>query len=82
MKRIDPKRKGSAFIEFAFAFALLAPLVASMFALGFGLGRYLQVSSVCRSVGSMFVRGADFSQPGMQRVLLKISGSLGLGSAG
>jgi hypothetical protein len=67
-------------LEFAFSSLLLIPVVLGSAALGLGLVYYLQVLSVCRSTGSMFVRGADFSQPAMQRVLLRVAAGLGLGS--
>lgn len=80
MSRTRRNRKGAAILEFTFAGLLLVPVMVGTFALGMGATRYLQVSSVCRSTGSMFVRGADFSQPTMKRVLVKIGGGIGLGT--
>lgn len=65
-------------MEFVLASLALTPLALGTTAIGLGLTRYMQVSSVCRSAASMFVRGADFTQPGYQRILAKIAEGLGI----
>jgi len=64
-------------IEFAIAYAFMIPLTLGLTAFGLGMIRYLQVSSINRTAGGMFVRGADFTQTSYQKILGKVSGDLG-----
>jgi hypothetical protein len=68
---------GNAIVEFALAFALLAPFVAGIGAVSLAAIRYLQVGNVARSGGSMFVRGADFRDSRMQQVLGRLAAGTG-----
>jgi hypothetical protein len=68
-------------IEFTIAYAFLIPLVLGLTAFGLGMIRYLQVASIARTAGGMFVRGADFTQPAYQKILGKVSGDLGFADA-
>ena len=74
-----PTQRGAAvMLEFVLATTVFLPLTLGTAAVGLALQRFLQVSSVCRSSASMFVRGADFSQTSYQRVLGKIATGLGM----
>ncbi len=64
-------------IEFTIAYAFMIPLVLGLTAFGLGMVRYLQVASINRTAGGMFVRGADFTKTGYQQILGKVSGDLG-----
>jgi len=81
MPAISERRRrsqsGNALIEFTVAYAFMIPLVLGLTAFGLGLIKYLQVSSINRTAGSMFVQGADFTQTSYQKVLGKVSGDLG-----
>jgi Flp pilus assembly protein TadG len=72
---------GNALIEFTIAYAFLIPLVLGLGAFGLGMIKYLQVASIARTAGGMFVRGADFTQTGYQKILGKVSGDLGFADA-
>jgi Flp pilus assembly protein TadG len=84
MERSHTRRRtqaGNAMIEFTIAYAFLIPLALGLTAFGLGMIRYLQVASINRTAGSMFVRGADFTKPGYQQVLGRISGDLGFANS-
>ena len=70
-------QSGNALIEFTIAYAFMIPLVLGLAAFGLGMIKYLQVASLARTAGGMFVRGADFTQSGYQKILGKVSGDLG-----
>jgi hypothetical protein len=65
-------------VEFALVISFAMPLLLYSFELGFTLSRSIQVRTVNRDAGSMFVRNIDFSLPANQQILLRISKGLGI----
>jgi hypothetical protein len=70
---------GQEFMEFALIFGLiLAPLFLSMIIFGMNLIVSNQVNFFCREVGSLFISGADLTQPGYQTSLSYLAAGLNL----
>ena len=65
-------------VEFALVISFAMPLLLYSFELGFTLSRSIQIRTVNRDAGSMFVRNIDFSQPANQQMLLRIAQGLGI----
>lgn len=82
--RIRRKRRerGNNILEFALIAIPTVVLMLGVVVLGIDLGRSVQVAQVARDGGAMFVRGLDFTQAGNQKVLVRISGPLGLQTSG
>jgi hypothetical protein len=65
-------------VEFALVLSFIMPLLLYTFQLGMNLSRSIQVRTVNRDAGSMFVRNIDFSQPINQQILVRIAQGLGI----
>lgn len=65
-------------MEFALVSMPLVLFLLGVTAVGFNLGRAVQVAQVGRDASSMFVRGVDFSQPGNQNILIRLGEKLGM----
>lgn len=79
-KNTGPRRlrNGNAMVEFALVISFAMPMLLYMFELGITLSRSIQVRTVNRDAGSMFVRNIDFSLPVNQQILLRIAQGLGI----
>jgi hypothetical protein len=71
-------QSGSEMIEFAFVSLLLVPMFLGMFITGMNLIRIISVRQMTASVGSMYIKGADFSTYNMQLLARRLAGGLGL----
>jgi hypothetical protein len=76
------RRSGTVLIEFALSSLLIFPLMVGVVILGFNLGRSVHVMQVCRDVGSMFVRGVDFSATANQDVIVRLAQGMGMTRTG
>lgn len=76
--RRNSGERGNSIIEFALCMTFMVPLLLGSITVGMGIGRSLQASQVARDVGHMYARQSDFSQTGMQDVVVKISAGLGM----
>jgi hypothetical protein len=76
---LRPGRSGNTMIEFALVISFAMPLLLYTFELGMTLSQSIQVRTVNRDAGSMFVRNIDFSLPGNQQILLRLARGLGIG---
>ena len=65
-------------IEFALVVSFAMPLLLCAFELGMTLSRSIQVRTVNRDAGAMFVRNIDFSLPGNQQILVRLAKGLGI----
>ena len=75
--------RGTAALEFAFAFALFwIPLFLGMVVIGFNLIRAVQVTQVCRDAGHMYAYGIDFSQSAYQNLLVNLAIGLNMTTTG
>src|SRR2546423_8341754 len=76
----QPRRwtSGNTLVEFALVITLAIPLLLYTFQLGMNLSRSIQVRTVNRDAGSMFVRNIDFSLPVNQQILVRIAQGLGI----
>lgn len=68
---------GNTVLEFAACAGFLVPLTLGTFVTGLGMGKSIQVSTVCRDAGSLFMRNVDFSKPDNQRILGRLAKGLG-----
>jgi hypothetical protein len=71
-------QRGAAYIEFAFALLVLAPLLLGVIGLGLNMHRQMQTVQLARDAGHMYARYVDFTLVGNQQVLVNIAGTLGL----
>jgi hypothetical protein len=76
------KQKGTALIEFALSTLLIFPLMVGVVIIGYNLGRSVHVMQVCRDVGSMFVRGVDFSATANQDLVVRLAQGMGMTRTG
>jgi hypothetical protein len=76
------RRTGTVLIEFALSSLLIFPLMVGVVILGLNLGRSVHVMQVCRDVGSMFVRGVDFSATANQDVIVRLAQGMGMTRTG
>lgn len=74
--------KGVAVVEFALVAPLLIILISGIATVGLNLSRLIRVNEVARSACSMYVRSVDFSKPGNQDVLVRLSDTLGISRTG
>lgn len=81
-RRDRNRRRGNTMLEFALAMTFLIPLMLGTFTLGVNLLRTIQVTQVCRDAGSMYSRSVDFTLPGSQMMLVKMSSGLGMTQTG
>jgi hypothetical protein len=72
------RRHGNTLIEFALVISFAMPLLLYTFELGMTLSRSIQVRTVNRDAGAMFVRNIDFSLPGNQQMLVRLAKGLGI----
>jgi hypothetical protein len=82
MSRGFAHSKGNTMIEFALVISFAMPLLLYTFQLGITLSRSIQVRTVNRDAGSMFVRNIDFSLPGNQQILARLARGLGITTSG
>ncbi len=76
-------QRGTAIIEFAFAFVLFwIPLFLGFLVIGFNLIRAVQVTQVCRDAGHMYAGGIDFSQSTYQNLLVDLAIGLNMTTTG
>jgi hypothetical protein len=75
-------QRGSNVLEFALVVTPVVLLMIGVATAGLALGRSVRVSQVCRDAASMFVRGVDFSKPGNQDVLVRLTEGMGMTRAG
>jgi hypothetical protein len=72
------QQRGNTMLEFALVVSFAMPLLLYTFELGMTLSRSIQVRTVNRDAGSMFVRNIDFSLPVNQQILIRIAQGLGI----
>jgi hypothetical protein len=72
------RKNGNTLIEFALVISFAMPLLLYTFELGMTLSRSIQVRTVNRDAGAMFVRNIDFSLPGNQQMLVRLAKGLGI----
>lgn len=72
------RRRGIAYIEFAFSSLVLIPLLLGVISIGLNMHLQLQTVQLARDAGHMYAKGIDFNLTGNQQVLASIGGSLGL----
>lgn len=77
MKRSHGER-GNSLLEFAFCVLFLVPLMMGVWVLGMNFGRAMQTSTLCRSVGAMYVRQTDFTTTANKQILARLAGGLDL----
>jgi hypothetical protein len=70
--------RGVAFVEFGFVLLVLVPMLLGTTAIGLNMLRTLETIQVARDAGHMYAKGADFSQPGIKTILVKLGGPIGL----
>lgn len=75
-------RRGMAVMEFAFVAPVLIVMMGGIVTVGLNLSRLIRVAQVARDAGSMYVRSVDFSKPGNQDLLIRLSETLGLTRTG
>ncbi len=73
---------GNNVLEFALVGMPLVLLLLGVTTTGLALGRSVQVAQVCRDAASMYVRGVDFSRPGNQDVLVRLTNGMGMTRTG
>jgi hypothetical protein len=78
----DRSRRGTVLIEFALSSLILFPMMVGVVILGLNLGRSVHVMQVCRDVGSMFVRGVDFSANANKDEVVRLAQGLGMTRTG
>jgi len=76
------RQNGNTMIEFALVISFAMPLLLYTFELGMTLSRSIQVRTVNRDAGAMFVRNIDFSLPGNQQILVRLAKGLGITLSG
>ena len=82
-RRSIGNERGTAFIEFAFAFALFwIPLFLGSIVIGFNLIRAVQVTQVCRDAGHMYASGMNFTQSAYQNLLVDLAIGLNMTTNG
>jgi hypothetical protein len=69
-------------LEFALVISFAMPLLLYTFELGMALSRSIQVRTVNRDAGAMFVRNIDFSLPGNRQMLVRLARGLGIQDGG
>jgi hypothetical protein len=74
--------KGVTVLEFALVVPTLILLISGIATVGLNLSRLIRVAELARSAGSMYVRSVDFSKPGNQDVLVRLSDTLGITRTG
>lgn len=78
MLRHRKRERGNELIEFALVVAFLVPLFLWMFIAGMNLIRMIQITQICRDLGSLYIHGIDFSTYAAQQVALRLSQGYGL----
>lgn len=80
-RRATGSERGTALLEFAFAFVLFwIPLFLGSATIGFNLIRAIQVVQVCRDAGHMYASGIDFSQSSYKSLLVDLAIGLNMTS--
>ena len=72
-------QKGHNVLEFALVAPFLIIMMAGIARVGMNLSRLIRVAEVSRDAASMYVRSVDFSKPGNQDILVRLSQGLGIG---
>ena len=75
-------QRGNTVVEFALVSVFLVPLLLGTINVGMNLGRSIQVTQVSRDAGHMYVRWVDFSLPGNQEIIVRLSHGLGMTRTG
>ncbi len=76
------RQRGNTVVEFALVSVFLIPLLLGTINIGMNLGRSIQVTQVSRDAGHMYVRWVDFSLPGNQDIIVRLSQGLGMTRTG
>lgn len=81
-KRRTSRERGTAVMEFALVAPALIVIMMGVVTIGMNLSRLIRVNQVARDAGSMYVRSVDFSKPGNQDLLVRLSETLGITRTG
>ena len=72
------RQKGQEIVEFAFVALLFAPMFLGMFVIGMNLIISIQAHNMVRSVGDLYIHGADFSTYPYQQLAQRMGTGLNL----
>lgn len=78
MKRQRSAESGNVVVEFALVAGFLIPLMLGSFFVGMSLSRAIQVNTLCRSAGSMFVRYVNFQLDNNKGLILRMAQGLSI----
>jgi hypothetical protein len=69
-------------VEFALVAPFLIIMILGIATFGMNLSRLIRVAAITRDAASMYVRSVDFSRPGNQDILVRLSQTLGITRTG
>ena len=72
------RQKGQEIIEFAFVALLFVPMFLGMFVIGMNLIMSIQANNMVRSLGNLYIHGADFSTYPYQQLAQRMGTGLNL----
>ncbi len=72
------KKRGNALVEFALVVSPLVLLLLGTVSVGMGLSRAIRVVSICRSTGTLYARGVDFSADPNKDIVVRLAAGLGM----
>lgn len=74
----ERREKGQEIIEFAFVALLFVPMFLGMFVIGMNLIMSIQANNMVRSLGNLYIHGADFSTYSYQQLAQRMGTGLNL----
>jgi hypothetical protein len=82
LSRRRSRQRGTEFIEFGLSALVLFPIMIGVVMVGLNLGRSVRISQLCRDVGSMYVRGVDFSADPNKDIVVRLNQGMGMTRTG
>jgi hypothetical protein len=71
-----------AVVEFSISLLFLSPLMLGTLVFGFRIVKDIQMQQIVRDLGHMYLRGADFRNPGMVNIAKTLAQGMDLTSSG